>query len=222
MKPEILPFFLRVWKGLCTGILIFFILGGMTSCFGVNADISLNQDNSGTINLEYRISHALDSLGRMEGNEGRPPIPVGRIDLERTVDRIPGMRLLSYNSREDARDRIIRARLHFSHIDALISFLDAAGEKAVFTGGDVQGLTLVLSQGRRQRNLELDTLISQITQGYRVNISMSFPREGTVAVEGPVESEIINLVSRGRRVSCSLPLGTVLSAENEVSLEFRW
>ena len=203
-------------------LFIFVILGGMTSCLGVNADIVLNADNSGTLNLEYRISHILDSLGRLEGNEGRPTIPVGRLDFQRTVDRIPGMRLLSFNSREDTRDRIITARLQFSNIDALLSFLDAAGEKAVYyTRGDSQMLSFTLNQGGRPRNPEMDALIAQISQGYNVNINMTIA-SGEISAALNAMGPGVEIRSQGRRASASLPLGFILSAENPLNLEFRW
>ena len=197
------------------------IIVAITSCLGVNADIVLNSDNSGNLNLEYRISRILDSLGRLEGNEGRPPIPVGRIDFERTVNRIPGMRLLSYNSREDARDRIIRVRLQFSNIDALLKFLDAAGEKAVYTRGDSQKLTFTLNQGGRSRNPELDALVAQITQDYNINISMNIA-SGEINASLDTMGTGVELRSQGRRASSSLPLGFILLAENPLNLEFRW
>jgi hypothetical protein len=212
----------------------------MCSCLGLNADIVLNSDNSGTLSLEYRISRALDSLGRNDGNEGRPSVPIGRIDFERTVDRIPGMKLLSYASKEESHDRIITAKFQFSNMDALISFLDAAGEKAVYSRGgpqeDTQKLTFVLNQGGRIRNPELYALVGQITEGYQVNISVSFPSAGNrnetrkvILMDregGPLNTIISpdpgNITRQGNKYSCSLPLGAVLSAEKGVILEFDW
>jgi hypothetical protein len=220
----------RVLLRFINAALIVITLGGMTSCLGLNADIELNSDNSGTLSLEYRFSRMLDSLGRLEGNEGRQPVPVGRVDFERTVDRLPGMKLLSYASKEDPRDRIITARLQFSNIEALLGFLDAAGEKAVYSREESQKLTFVLNRGGGSRNPELDALIGQITEGYQVNISMSFPSTsasaGTRKVMlmdregGPLN--VANITFQGNKAACSLPLGAVLSAEKGLILEFLW
>ena len=209
--------------------LFFVILAGMTSCLGVNAEIVLNADSTGTLSLEYRISRILDSLGKLDGNEGRPPLPVGRIDLERTLDRIPGMKLLSFASKEDLKDRIITAKLQFNDIDSLLTFLDAAGEKAVFQGGEQKKLIVTLNQGAQRQSPEMEALIAQITQGYRVALSMSVPSNAAAALldgEGsPLKPESMNsvsLVSRGKKASCSLPLETVLSAEKGIRVEFSW
>ncbi|MCL2602070.1 MAG: hypothetical protein FWD91_04570, partial [Treponema sp.] len=112
-------------------LLLFAML--LTSCFGVSADITLNANGSGTIALEYRVSQALDALGRLDGNERWNTIPVGQADFQRTIDRLPDMRLVSCSSRQDARDVIISARMEFSSIEGLLAFLDASGRRAAFT-----------------------------------------------------------------------------------------
>ena len=63
----------------------------LNSCLGVSADITIKADGSGKIALEYRVSQALESLGKLDGNG--PAIPVGKADFERSVSRIPGLRL---------------------------------------------------------------------------------------------------------------------------------
>ena len=208
------------------GLFIFLALAGMCSCIGVNADIVFNADNSGTISLEYRISGVLESLGRLDGNEGRPPLPVGRADIEQSVERLPGIRLMSYASREIGKDRAVSLKLQFADIRALLSFLDAYGEKAVYTGaGNDHVLTLVLNPGGKKQDPDLKDLVSRITQGYSVNISASFNSAGTLRLldkDGMIVSMNADMQGQGKKVSCSLPTGTVLSAEQGLSLEFRW
>jgi len=174
-----------------------------SSCFGVSADITLNSNGSGTITLEYHISKALDSLGRLDGNERWNTIPVGRADFERTIDRLPDMRLLSFSSREDARNTVISARMEFASINGLLAFLDASGQRSAFTGTAGSGrLVLTLSEGAQDLNPGLTQLLASISDGYSVNISMSFPG--------------------GRRESRSFPLYDVLSSSEKMDIEFSW
>ena len=188
------------------GLLIsvsFFAIVLLTSCFGVTADISLNANGSGTITLEYRVSQVMDALGRLDGNERWNTIPVGRADFERTVDRLPDMRLLSFSSRTDARDIIVSARMEFTSIQGLLAFLDASGRSSSFTGDAGSGrLVFTLSEGTPDLSAELLELLAVISDGYSVNINMSFPG--------------------GRRVSHSFPLYTVLSSDTEMNIEFNW
>jgi hypothetical protein len=197
----------------------------MTSCLGVSADITINADNSGTISLEYRISQVFDSLGRLDGNEARPPLPVGRMDFERTVERIPGMRLLSYVSRDVGSDRVVTARLEFSTIDDLLRFLDSSGQRADYISGQ-RRMSFVLNPGNSSsRTREMNALISQISQGYNISISMNFPSDGTVNVldaEGKTSAARVAVQQQGRKVSASLPLETVLFDEKGITLEFQW
>ena len=174
-----------------------------SSCFGVNMDIALNQNGSGIITLEYRINRSIDALGRLDGNQRWNTIPVGRADFERTLDRLPEMRLLSFSSREDERDLVINARLEFASIEGLLAFLDAGGRRSVFSGDARSGrLLLTLNEGAAIENPALRELIAAISEPYSVNINMSFPG--------------------GRRTSYSFPLNEVLNSAEAINLEFSW
>ena len=200
----------------------------LNSCFGVNADIILNQNGSGTINLEYRIAKSVDLLGRLDGNERWNTIPVGRADFERTLDRLPEMKLLSFSSREDAKDLIISARMEFSSIQGLLAFFDASGQRSSFSGNALSGsLSLTLSEGRQNNNASLDHLIAAVTSPYTVVLGMTFPVSGNLAVQdtqgrnlGTIPGAVI--VTTGKKVSCSVPLYQVLSSNTGFNLIFRW
>jgi len=200
----------------------------LSSCFGVNADITINPNGSGTIALEYRISQALDSLGRLDGNARWNTIPVGRADFERTVDRLPDMRLTSFSSRQDAQDIVISARLEFSSIQGLLAFLDAGGRRSSFTGNAASGrMVFTLSEGAGVTTPELAGLLAAVSEGYTVRISMGLPGEGTLAVvdnEGRPLTAIpgSEIQSAGRRVSTSFPLFEILAARDGMNVEFSW
>ena len=66
----------------------------LTACLGMETEIAIKQNGSGTVNMTYRISNELFSLGALPGNEDSPPVPVGREDFERTFNRIPGMEMV--------------------------------------------------------------------------------------------------------------------------------
>ncbi|GHU64939.1 hypothetical protein FACS189447_02940 [Spirochaetia bacterium] len=205
-----------------SGVLILSVLMllSLSSCLGVSADIVLNSDNSGVINLEYRISHILESLGKQDGNERWLPLPVGRADFERSLARLPNMKLLSFSSRDDGKDIIITVKLEFKDMDALLGFLDAAGEKAVFIRENASSrLTLVLSEGGSGGNKDLADLFAKVSAGYFVNISLNLPHEGTLNAPSIKGGEIQN---RGKKLTCSLPLSGILASSDGVKLEFTW
>ena len=204
------------------------IILALSSCFGLNAEITLNANGSGTITLEYRVSRALDALGRLDGNARWNTIPVGRADFERTMDRLPGIRLLSFSSREDARDIIISARMEFSNIQDLLAFLDASGQRSSFSGDAGSGfLLLTLSDASGVNNPDLAGLLAAVSENYSVQLSMSFPREGSLALSDSQGRPLpaipgSEITPAGRRVSGYFPLFKILNAAEGINLEFRW
>ena len=211
-----------------TATLPLFFIFLLASCFGADADITLNADGSGTIALEYRVSQSLDSLGRLDGNQRWNTIPVGQADFQRTLDRLPGMRLLSFSSRQDARDIVISARMEFSSIQGLLAFLDASGRRSSFTGTAASGrMVFTLSEGSTLTNPELARLLAAVSEGYTVRLGMSFPGEGSLAVSDNQGRPLTaipgsEVQGSGGRVFGSFPLYEILSAAGGMNLEFRW
>ena len=105
-------------------LFIILILITLNSCIGISADIIMRKDGSGKIALEYRFSRMAEVLGRLDGNENWQIIPAGRPDMERTVARIPGMKLASFSSTEGEKEIVNKAELEFKDTEALLAFLD--------------------------------------------------------------------------------------------------
>ena len=174
-----------------------------SSCLGLGLDITLTAQGSGTIALEYRIAKALHSLGTLDGNERWNTIPVGRADFERTMDRLPGLKLLSFNSSEDERDIIINARMEFNTIDDLLAFLDSQGKRSFLQGNAAQGrLLLILSEGLDTLDPALASLLGNIFDSYEVRMSMTVPG--------------------GRTERHLIPISQILTSGEGVSIEFSW
>ena len=203
-------------------LLFFPVLFLLNSCLGLDMNIALNQNGSGTISLEYRISKSLDSLGKLDGNERWNTIPAGRADFERTLSRLPEIKLISFSSKEDQRDVIISAKLAFSDINGLLAFLDASGRRSSFSGNAGSGrLLITLSGGAKNNDANLLKLIEEISASYSIKMSMSFPGEGDLAVLDNT-GKALETQKRGKTVSCSFPLYDVLSSANGINAEFKW
>ena len=198
------------------------------SCLGLNIDIALNNNGGGIVSLEYRISQYLETLGKLDGNEMWNTIPAGRADFERTLDRLPEMKLLSFSSREDEKDTVISARIEFQNINSLLAFLDAEGSRSSFSGDGRSGrIGFILSEGSSMRDEVFFELIRDISASYTVAFNMSFPGEGNLTLndsQGRTLTDIPGLVLRpsGRNVSVTLPLYEILSSTEGINLEFSW
>ena len=209
-------------------IIISPILFLFSSCFGVSLEISLNQNGSGIIALEYQVSRAIESLGKLDGNERWNTIPVGREDFERTMDRLPGMKLLSFSSKENEKNLITNAKMEFNNLQALQTFLDAGGRRSSFSGDARSGhIFMTLTEGNDKENAGLTKLLAEISENYAVKITMDFPSAGNLKItnnKGLPLTEIpgSEIVSSGKKVSCSFPLYAVLSSTEGINVELQW
>ncbi|MDL2228865.1 hypothetical protein LJC14_01290 [Treponema sp. OttesenSCG-928-L16] len=168
-----------LWAAVCS-------VFSFVSCIGVQGEINLKQDGSGTIKLEYRMSLALESLGQLGGNEAWPVIPAGESDFRRSVDRIEGLRLNSFSSKTDSRDIIHTADLSFSSPEALALFLAGTGPSglpAFRASGGENSISLTLSGGHEDLDPDLAALAGSIFAGYGFSLSLNAP--GTPAFSFP-------------------------------------
>jgi len=213
----------KIAKLLILGIAVI----AMNSCIGVSADISINANGSGRITLEYRLSQMLESLGRLDGNERKPIIPVGREDFERGVARIPGLSLRSFSSKEargadGGRDTVIKAALDFSDTAALLAFLDITGSHVSHAGDSGNSLRLVLLEPASQAlNADLVSLLQEAYAGYELRISLSAPKTATLAVSPP-SVKTAQLVSQGKKVTFAIDIGDLLTLTDGLALEIAW
>ena len=215
-------------KRLAPAAAVVFFIFLHSSCIGISMDITLNRDGSGTVTLEYLVSQALESLGRLDGNERWNTIPVGRADFERTMDRLPGMKLLSFSSKEQGMNLATNAKMEFANLSSLMAFLDAGGLRSSLQGDAASGRILLnLSEGGGIKDPSLDKLLADISATYFVRMSMTFPTGGSlnltdakgITIQALPES-LIN--SRGEQVSFIIPLYEVLSSSGGINAEFSW
>jgi hypothetical protein len=204
-------------------IMLFF-----TSCIGVNTNITIRQNGAGTLELEYRISRMMESLGKQDGNEGWLTLPVGRADFERTISRIDGLRLTSFSARDDEKDRVIKVKVDFSGPDALVGFLDAAGQRARLTREEEKyRLSLVLGGGAQHQDPELLKLTETVFLGYTLEFAVSLPRDPVLAFTDGAGKKIDtppagSILRNGRNIRFSSPMTALLTAKEPVFMDILW
>jgi len=205
----------------------------MVSCLGVSADISIRADGSGTIALEYRVSQMLESLGRLDGNESWPAIPVGKADFERSLARIPGLRLSSFSAKDvphssGGRDLLTKVTLEFKNTAALLAFLDSTGSRASLIQENsnlpqtvnVMRLVLLEASGIRT-NTDLLSLLREVSAGYELSVSLSAPKNATLSFV-PSSVPAARVVPRGKKVSFAIDMRDLLELNEGLALEIVW
>lgn len=199
---------------------------GLCSCLGVSADISVRENGSGKIVLEYRVSPLLESLGKLDGNERWQTIPVGRPDFERSLERLPGLRLVSFSTRETAPggDTLTRVELEFTTIEDLLAFLDPGGGRAVMireNGTNRLSLRLMEAPGMAAADPDLRALLRELSRGYELRLAFSAPAQAALKT-APSAVPAARIVSPGKTVSLSLPAGELLDYADELGVEITW
>ena len=206
----------------------------MNSCLGVSADIVMRADGSGSVTLKYRVSQMLESLGRLDGNERWPAIPVGKADFERTVARIPGLRLSSYSVTEGPRryskppnsnplgdkDLITSVKLDFKDTAALLAFLDSTGSRAslVQENGKSALRLVLLDPATDALDADLLSLFEKISAGYEISLSFTAPKGAALSVSPPSVSAA-RVVPQGKKVSFAIGTGELLALKDGLALE---
>jgi len=201
------------------------------SCLGAQADITIRADGSGKVALEYRVSQMLESIGRLDGNERWPAIPVGKADFERSMARIPGLKLKSFSSKDapgsaGGRDLVTKVELEFSNAEALTSFLDSSGSKASLTRNNGKNLLrlVLLEPSVNFRNEELNSLLKEVSAGYEISISLSAPKNANLTVSplSVLTHNTVRIVNRGKKVSFTMNTGELLGLKDGLVLEMEW
>jgi len=207
-----------------SGLLSFLFLLIFNSCIGLSMDIQMRNDGSGKINMEYRVSSMAEAIGKFDGNENWQIIPVGRADFERSIERIPGIRLVSFSSNEKQPDVITNVTLEFDNTQALLKFLDPQGNKTHYSEGR---LDIILIEADLNYDKDLLDLVRQVSAGYNFSISFSADINSTMTITDSAGNEIkppadSQFVQSGRKVSWSTAIAGMFDFTNGLGVSFRW
>jgi hypothetical protein len=183
----------------------------LCSCIGIQSQLSLNRDGSGTLRLDYRISQFM--------REDRSlPLPLSREDFQRVVEAAPGLKLLSLSQREDENDIYISATLGFDKPDSLNALGDPQQIGLAYSErGGKHALQQLLYRGRQAEQLSADSLkmIDAFFQGYELSYQFSAP--------APIQSASVGTLSQDRRsLSYKTTIPDLLKQEQKVLLEVTW
>jgi hypothetical protein len=199
----------------------------LDSCIGIKADITLSKNGSGSVKLEYRVSRLVQSLGALDGNEKWHTIPVGRADFDRTLARLPGLRLASFSETQTGSDIINKAEIEFDKIESLLPFLDAGGKARFSSDQGKNRLSLNLSEGYAERDPDLATLIQEASEGYTVEISFNgFSASSLVLIDG--EGKVVEnpagakIVDSGKKVSLAIGTAELLAVKEGLGILVSW
>jgi hypothetical protein len=189
----------------------------LSSCIGIDSQIALQNDGSGTLLLSYRISQLMKNLD-VAKSDRHLPLPVSREDFQRTVDSIPGLKLLSLSQREDERDVLIDARLAFTGVQA-INNLGKEGqiELSFSNEGDLHVFRQQIYRGRGMEEISPESLqmIQTFFEGYELSYRVTAP----AAIK---KYSLGELSEDQRSVSYKTSVADLLKSGEKQVLEVAW
>jgi hypothetical protein len=189
------------------------------SCLGSSAEITLNADGTGTVALEYRVSRSFQDIGAQDGNARWPTVPVDRADMERSIERLEGLRLRSFSTGEEGPDLIYRASVGFSRLEDVLPLLDYGGDGAALVRGEKQSLVLRLNREPGESlDPELLALAEEAFRGYRIAVSLNAPSPVELRVSGGGEG--LDIDQGGKKAGFSIPLYGLISLPGPLTVEF--
>jgi len=194
------------------------------SCIGASSNITINSNGGGTVTQEYRISLDLQDMGKTEETEDKLPVPMGKEDLERTVERVDGLRLLSFSSRQDDKDMFIKAEFAFDSPEALMELMSQGDQQIEF---DLQGkkITLHFPAGEKSDDAFADVIIAAFL-GYDFALSFTLPEKAKASwLDGNgqnVQKYPGTFSVNDRTVDFSVSMSDLMCLENALDLVISW
>ena len=196
----------------------------LISCIGASSEIKINSDGSGTITQVYRISHELQNMGKTGGTEKMYPLPAGREDLEKTVERIPGLRLTSYTSNQNEKDVIINAGFAFDTPEALAALMENDNQQFKI---DLNGkkITIHFPAGEDGEAAFKEMMVMAFT-GYNFAISFTVPGTAKASWFDGSGKSVLQYPGtcsvRNGTVEYTVPMGDLIYLNNPLNLEINW
>lgn len=185
------------------------------ACVGLDADIVVQADGSGTVSLTYRVSRLVESMGKVEGASRFLPLPVDRASFERLLAESGSLTLDSFSVEGNEAELLVSAVISFADPSALARLWNAAGRAATFSIVESKRtLAVTLSEGGGPLDPDLKRLVDGAFKGYLIRVAYRLPTTPTV-VGGTADAA-------ARTALFSAPTGEVLSSEAPRTWSVTW
>lgn len=190
----------------------------LMSCVGIDSRMTIKEDGSGTLLLNYRVSQLVADLGTTTSEKGIVPLPLARVDFERSMQASQGtVRLTRFERTENEKDISIRAELSFDSIDALAkvdAFRDA--ELKLSASGARHSFSQLIAHAPAQPVTE-DSLrmIDAFFDGYGLTFIIEAPQ--------PIQEFTLGTLSSDKRVlTYTTSIKDVVRTTSDLVLSAGW
>jgi hypothetical protein len=191
------------------------------SCLGVEMDLKINRDGSGTADMAFHISQIFFQL---DPESQDVPVPITKEEMEASYAGVDGITVLDVTEEDMEEKKIITASLKFNSVEAL-----TGGDQEMFEGavlekeGDRTIFRTILKEAAEdgmeaeESNVEQEEMVKQYFAGYSFVYRVQAPSK--------IRSHSIGELSAdGKTVTYEMPMYEFNSMKNSEPLvmELSW
>jgi len=190
----------------------------LVSCLGIEDTFTINDNGSGRLVFEYKISQVFKNLDKTEGDAAikEAPLPLTEADVRKALAKNDGVTVVSVRQWEDDTDIHVQGEVAFKTVAALnrsdlfemmpVSLTKENG-KTVFTQ--------VISEQREPLDQKDLDAYEGLIDGYQITVTVKAPRAITAASLGVVSPD-------KRSVTYTLSLADYMKLSEKTELRVSW
>lgn len=193
-------------------ILVSLCAAALCSCVGVESHLTIGNNGSGTLALDYRVPREMAVYGRADGANLSVPLPVDRADFQRALEGIPGVRLKRYSRRENEDHVAIHALVAFRNLADLarVPALRGAGLAFTASGGTRTLTQVVAGSPQAAPTPESLVLIDALSAGSAFTVVLTTPTPMTMGAAGTLSADRRTLTWTGTLGDLARRTGSVV------------
>ena len=190
------------------------------SCMGIDTEVKVSRDGSGTLSAQYRLSSELVAFGELEANRDMIPVPLTESDLRKSLAGVKGLSYRSWSSRKDASDLYITTVIAFDSLDSLVAYLDPQGRMASHTStAGSQTISFSLGDSIPDLDKDMRDIAREAFTPYTFRFIFDLPE---AAREAGSSDPAISVTRDGRKVRFEGKMSDIVTLEKAPLLRLSW
>ena len=192
----------------------------LASCVGVDTEVNISKEGSGSLTAQYRLSQDLVAFGELEANKNLIPVPLSESDVRKSLAGVKGLSFVSWSSRKDSIDLIVKTVISFDSLDSLVLYLDPQGKMASHSSSsDTQTITFNLGDSIPKLDKDMKEIAMEAFAPYTFRFVFNLPSEPRNAKSS---DPAISFVRDGKKVRFEGKMSDIVSLATAPALQFSW
>jgi hypothetical protein len=187
---------------------------------GMDTEVKISKDGSGSLSAQYRLSQDLVDFGELEANKDMIPVPLSESDVRKSLAGVKGLALKSWSSRKDGSDLLITTVIDFDSLDSLALYLDPQGKMASHTSSSAsQTISFTLGDSIPKLDKDMKEAAQEAFAPYTFRFVFDLPDEPKDAKSS---DPAISVVRDGKKLRFEGKMSDIVSLDTPPSLQLSW